>query len=207
MWVCYTHFETEFGWMGLVGSAAGLRRIVLPQPSPEAVLHLLAQGLPGSIPDPTPFGDLPHRLRRYFTGEQVSFANELDLASATPFRSAVWQATRLIPYGETRSYSWIAQQIGRPKALRAVGQALARNPFPITVPCHRVLGKDGNLRGFGGGLEMKKRLLEMESSSSITQSHPGIQSAPPWLRQPFLQVLTAYRAWRKRLKRRPHPLA
>ena len=179
MWVCYTHFETKLGWMGLLGSAAGLRRIVLPQPSPEAVLHLLAQGMPGAIADPTPFADLPHRLRQYFTGEPVSFADQLDMAGATPFRSVVWQATRLIPYGETRSYSWIAQQIGSPKALRAVGQALARNPLPIMVPCHRVLGKDGSLRGFGGGLEMKKRLLEMESCSSMSQSHPGIQPALP----------------------------
>lgn len=151
--------------MGLAGSSAGLRRIVLPQSSPEAVLHLLMIGLPGVIADPSPFGDLPHRLRRYFKGEPISFADELDLASATAFRSAVWQATRFIPYGETKSYGWIARQIGRPRAFRAVGQALARNPFPIVVPCHRVLGKDGNLRGFGSGLEIRKRLLEMEASS------------------------------------------
>jgi methylated-DNA-[protein]-cysteine S-methyltransferase len=164
-WVWYTHFETEFGWMGLLGSVAGLCRIVLPQPSQQAVLHLLVQGLPGAIADPAPFGDLPHRLRRYFSGEQVPFADELDLADATPFKRAVWLATRIIPYGEIRSYSWVAHQIGSPESLRAVGQALARNPFPIIVPCHRVLGKDGNLRGFGGGLEMKKRLLELESCS------------------------------------------
>jgi O-6-methylguanine DNA methyltransferase len=167
MRVCYTHFETRFGWMGLIGSAAGLRRIILPQPSPEAVLHLIAQNSPEAIADPTPFSDLPHRLRRYFAGEQVAFNDALDMADATPFRRAVWQATRLIPYGETRSYSWIAQQMGRPEAWRAVGQALARNPFPIVVSCHRVLGKDGSLCGFSGGLEMKKRLLKIESSSIL----------------------------------------
>jgi len=167
MWVCYTHFETKFGWMGLVGSTAGLRRILWPQSSPETVLQLIAQDSPGAIADPTPFGNLPDRLRRYFTGEQVAFADELDMAGTTPFSSAVWQATRLIPYGETRSYSWIAQQMGRPEAWRAVGQALARNPFPIVVPCHRVLGKDGSLCGFSGGLEMKKRLLKIESSSIL----------------------------------------
>jgi len=151
--------------MGLVGSSAGLRRIVLPQSSPKAVLHLLMIGLAGVIADPSPFGDLPDRLRRYFKGEPISFADELDLAGATPFRSAVWQATRLIPYSETKSYGWIAQQIGRPRAFRAVGQALARNPFPIVVPCHRVLARDGSLRGFSAGLEMKKRLLEIEAFS------------------------------------------
>lgn len=170
MWVCYTLFETKLGWMGLIGSAAGLRRTVLPQPAPEAVLDLLAMGLPESIADPFPFGDLPLRLRRYLAGEQVPFDDELDLTGTTPFNRDVWQATRLIPYGETQSYSWIAQQIGRPKALRAVGQALARNPFPIVVPCHRVLSKDGSLGGFSGGLEMKKRLLELESTSPMAHS-------------------------------------
>lgn len=165
MRVYYTLFETELGWMGLVGSAAGLRHTVLPQPSPEAVLNLLTRGLPEAIADPSPFGDLLLRLRRYLAGEQVPFDDELDLTGATPFSRDVWQATRLIPYGETRSYGWIAQQIGRPRALRAVGQALGRNPLPIVVPCHRVLGKDGSLCGFGGGLEMKKRLLELEASS------------------------------------------
>lgn len=170
MGIYYTLFETELGWMGLVGSVAGLRRTLLPQPSPEAVLDLLAMGLPQVIADPSPFGDLPLRLRRYLAGEQVPFDDELDLAGATPFNRDVWQATRLIPYGETQSYSWIAQQIGRPRALRAVGQALARNPFPIVVPCHRVLSKDGSLGGFSGGLEMKKRLLELESTSPMAHS-------------------------------------
>ena len=160
----YTLFKTELGWVGLAGWAAGLRRIVLPQPTPEAALRLLKQGLPGAIADPSPFGDLPHRLKRYFEGEPISFAEELDLADATPFRRAVWLATRLIPYGETRSYGWLAQHIGKPRALRAVGQALAKNPLSIVVPCHRVVGKDGSLRGFGGGLEMKRHLLELEAS-------------------------------------------
>ncbi len=205
VWVCYTLFETELGWMGLVGSGAGLRRIALPQPSPEEALQVLLRGLPGANADPSPFGDLPHRLERYFSGERVTFSDELDLADATPFRSAVWQATRSVPYGQTQSYAGIAQQIGRPTALRAVGQALAKNPFPIVVPCHRVVGKDGSLRGFGGGLEMKRHLLEMESST--TPSTPDIEPAPPWLRQPFLRVLTAYRAWRRRPGRKRHPLA
>jgi len=163
----YTVFETELGWMGLVGSADGLRRIMLPQPFEEAVLRLLARDLPGANADPTPFGNLPHRLRRYLGGEPVSFDDKLDLAGATPFGRAVWQATRFIPYGQTQNYAWVAQQIGRPKASRAVGQALAGNPFPVVVPCHRVVGKDGGLRGFRGGLELKKRLLDLEASGQI----------------------------------------
>ncbi len=161
----YTLLDTELGQIGLVGSGGGLRHIVLPQPSRGAVPQLIVEGLPEAIADPTPFGDLPHRLRRYLEGEQVSFDDELDLAGASPFRRAVWEATRTIPYGETKSYSGIAQQIGKPRALRAVGQALAKNPLPIVVPCHRVVGKDGNPRGSGDRLKMRKRLLELEASS------------------------------------------
>lgn len=161
----YTLINTELGQIGLVGSGAGLRRIVLPQPGREAVVQVIAEDFPGAIADPTPFGDLPQRLKRYLEGEQVSFDDELDLAGTSPFRRAVWEETRAIPYGETRSYGWIARQIGKPKAQRAVGQALAKNPLPIVVPCHRVIGKDGSLTGFEGGLEMKKRLLEIEASS------------------------------------------
>ena len=165
MWTCYTLLDTELGQIGLVGSSLGLRRIGLPQPPPGAVLQLIMQGFPGAIADPTPFGDLPQRLGRYLKGEQVSFDDKLDLTCATPFRRAIWEATRAIPYGETQSYGWIARQIGKPKAQRAVGQALAKNRLPIVVPCHRVIGKDGSLTGFEGGLEMKKCLLEIEASS------------------------------------------
>lgn len=164
MWISYTLLDTELGQIGLVGSSTGLRRIVLPQPSQGMVLQPIAEGLPGAIADPTPFGDLPHRLRRYLIGEQVSFDDELDLAGISPFRRAVWEATRTIPYGQTQSYSWIAQQIGKPKTVRAVGQALKRNPLPIVVPCHRVVGKDSAPRGSGDGLKLRKRLLELEGA-------------------------------------------
>ena len=161
----YAIIDTELGKMGLVGSGAGLRRIILPQPSGGAVQGLILQGFPGAHADPNPFGDLPWRLGRYLKGEQVSFNDKLDLNGASTFKRAVWVATRAIPYGQSRSYGWIARQIGNPGALRAVGQALAKNPLPIVVPCHRVIGKDGSLTGFEGGLEMKRRLLEIEASS------------------------------------------
>lgn len=164
MWMSYTLLDTELGRIGLVGSTNGLRRIVLPQPSPEMVLQFIMDGLPGAIADPSPFGDLPQRLRRYLRGESISFSDKLDLTHTTPFRRAVWEATCSIPYGETKNYGWIAEQIGKPKASRAVGQALVKNPLPIVVPCHRVVGKDGNPRGAGRGLELRKRLLEIEAS-------------------------------------------
>lgn len=161
----YTLVDTELGRIGLVGSTEGLRRIVLPQTSSETVLKLIMESLPGAIADPSPFGDLPQRLKWYLRGEPVSFADKLDLTHTTPFRRAVWEATCSIPYGETKSYAWIAEQIGNPKAMRAVGQALAKNPLPIVVPCHRVVGKDGGIRGGGRGLEMRKRLLQIEALS------------------------------------------
>lgn len=150
--------------MGILGSADGLRRVVLPQASPEAVLELFERDSTAIELDPSSFGDLPDRIKRYLSGEVVLFNDKLDLSGATPFQRAVWQATGSIPYGETRSYAWVAQQIGRLGA-RAVGQALARNPLPIIIPCHRVIGGDGKMCGFSHGLEMKRHLLEIESSS------------------------------------------
>ena len=161
----YIIIDTGLGEMGLVGSGDGLRRIILSPPSPGAVQELIVRCFPGAAADPNPFGDLPSRLGRYLNGEQVPFNDKLDLNDASAFKRAVWIAARAIPYGQTRSYGWIARQIGNPGALRAVGQALAKNPVPIVVPCHRVIGRDGSLTGFEGGLEMKRRLLEIEASS------------------------------------------
>ena len=115
-----------------------------------------------SIESAGAFGDLPQRLLRYFSGERVAFNDGIDLSALTGFQRAVLEAARAIPYGEVRSYGWLAKQVGKPKAARAVGQALARNPVPIVVPCHRVIGGDGGLTGFSSGLGMKKRLLETE---------------------------------------------
>ncbi|MBI4125345.1 MAG: MGMT family protein [Deltaproteobacteria bacterium] len=82
--------------------------------------------------------------------------------TGTPFQMAVWRAIRLIPYGQTRSYQWIAKKIGNPKAVRAVGQACGANPTPILVPCHRVVGSGGRLGGFSRGLRLKRQLLRLE---------------------------------------------
>ena len=112
------------------------------------------------------FQDLMERLKAYFSGYEATFPDKLDLSRATPFQCEVWEATRLIPYGETRSYAWIAGQIKKPGAFRATGQALGRNPFPVIVPCHRVLASNGALGGFTGGIEMKQYLLRLEASSN-----------------------------------------
>lgn len=101
------------------------------------------------------------QLTAYFAGERRSF--DLPLRPAgTPFQQAVWSALQEIPYGEVRSYAQIAARIGRPKATRAVGMANHRNPLPILIPCHRVIGSSGALTGYGGGLSVKERLLRLE---------------------------------------------
>lgn len=101
------------------------------------------------------------QLAEYFRGERQVFDLPLQ-PKGTPFQLADWQALREIPYGETVSYGDIARRIGRPKAFRAVGMANHSNPISIIVPCHRVIGSDGKLTGYGGGLEVKRQLLELE---------------------------------------------
>jgi methylated-DNA-[protein]-cysteine S-methyltransferase len=112
-----------------------------------------------------PFRKVKTQLTEYFAGERKCF--DIDLApDATPFQSAVLDALVKIPYGETRSYREIAEQIGNPKAVRAVGGANGANPIPIIIPCHRVIGSNGTLTGFGGGLDSKRFLLDLETSHS-----------------------------------------
>lgn len=100
-------------------------------------------------------------LSEYFQGRRTEFSVPLN-PSGTQFQKQVWKALREIPYGETRSYKEIAEVIGNPKACRAVGMANHKNPLPILVPCHRVIGSDGSLTGYAGGLEIKKKLLCLE---------------------------------------------
>jgi methylated-DNA-[protein]-cysteine S-methyltransferase len=158
----YTIFSTPLGWMGLMGSPAGLIQVVLPQPSSQAVQHILSQTVP--TPADSFFSDLPQRINKYLSGEPIIFNETLDIRDATPFQQQVWQATCKIPYGQTRSYEWLATQVGRPAAARAVGQAMATNPLPIIIPCHRVITSQGRLGGFRGGLALKRRLLDLEQT-------------------------------------------
>jgi len=148
--------------MGILASAKGLLSTTMPQRSSQEALEQLGDRTNHTTRSPDLFDDLIKRLRMYFSGGKIAFPDKLDLSGATPFQREVWQATRFIPYGETRSYAWVADQIRRPKAVRAVGQSLGRNPLPIVVPCHRVIASDGRLGGFSGGLEMKKLLLYLE---------------------------------------------
>lgn len=115
--------------------------------------------------DPRAFGDAVDQLEAYFAGKLTDFDLELDLRG-TEFQQRVWKALLTIPYGETRSYGEIAEQIGAPGSARAVGLANGRNPIAIVVPCHRVIGSSGSLTGYGGGLERKQTLLELEKGAA-----------------------------------------
>lgn len=103
-----------------------------------------------------------HQLTEYFSGTRTTFDLPIKYPDGTPFRRSVWDALRSIPYGETRSYEDIAVAIGNPKAVRAIGQANTRNPILLLVPCHRVINKNGTIGGFGCGVEVKRKLLELE---------------------------------------------
>lgn len=151
------------GWIGLVAGEKGLRRATL-KPTLQEVMEDLGDDVEGAEHDPEHFAEVVDRLTRYSDGDLSALDGiELDLDGAPPFFRAAWTACRTIPPGETRSYRWLAAEAGNPKALRAAGQAMARNRFSLIIPCHRVISSDGGLGGYGGGgLGVKARLLQME---------------------------------------------
>ncbi len=162
-----TAFRTPTGWVALAADRHALFASTLPHSSQRAALTACGSRLPSPAPVGTNALTRSARrlLERYFAGEHVSFDDlPFDDSSATPFQRCVWQLTRAIPYGSTRTYDSLARSAGHPHAARAIGQCMARNPLPIIVPCHRVVGTAGDLRGVGGGLAMKRALLEMEGA-------------------------------------------
>jgi methylated-DNA-[protein]-cysteine S-methyltransferase len=158
----YTVLQTPAGWLGLLGSAAGLRRVALPQRSGAEAAARLGEETKKALSSAVFFKDTAALLLAYFSGKNTTFPVKLDTAGTTPFQCAIWAACRTIPYGETRSYSWVASQAGNAKAVRAAGQALGKNPFPIIVPCHRVITAGGGIGGFSDGLSVKTYLLQLE---------------------------------------------
>ncbi len=161
----YTISNIGIGWVGILGSSRGLVCTTLPLPSAQEAKQQLGDRVKGAILSDNFFADLLKRLRSYFSAHKTSFTDELDPLSATAFQRQVWEITRLIPHGETRSYSWVAEQLGKEGAVRAVGRALGKNPLPIIIPCHRVVEKDGRLGGYSGGVGIKKYLLRLEASA------------------------------------------
>jgi methylated-DNA-[protein]-cysteine S-methyltransferase len=153
--------DSPVGPLTLVANDAGLAAILWKDDSPARV------PLPDLVADEKNpiLLETERQLEEYFSGERQEFTVPLDFAG-TDFQRRVWSALLGIPYGETRSYGQIAQQIGAPEAVRAVGAANGRNPISIIAPCHRVIGSNGKLTGFAGGLEAKARLLALESEAN-----------------------------------------
>ena len=152
----YCFLDTPIGELLLAGEEGALFMIGFPKGSmrrePEA----------DWIFNEKPLADACEQLREYFSGDRQVFDLPLKL-NGTEFQVSVLKALQEIPYGQTTSYGEIARRIGRPKAVRAVGAANGRNPIPIVVPCHRVIGSTGDLTGFGGGLDTKEALLRLEA--------------------------------------------
>jgi methylated-DNA-[protein]-cysteine S-methyltransferase len=148
--------NSPVGLLTLAGNGGRLMHLRMVDQTYEPSHH-------GWEADDYAFPDAVEQLEAYFAGDRTDFDLELSLVG-TQFQRRVWAALQTIPYGETRSYGEIAHQIGSPGAFRAVGLANGHNPIGIIVPCHRVIGSNGSLTGYGGGLDRKRALLELEKS-------------------------------------------
>lgn len=154
----YTYIETPAGKLLIAGDKDGIYNIRFPKDkinAPEPEWEKNPQGLRDAV----------QQIKDYFSGKLKNFSLKLNL-QGTPFQIKVLQELQKVPYGETISYGGLARKIGNPKACRAVGAVNAKNPIPIIIPCHRVIGSNGKLVGFGGGLELKKMLLDLEQRYS-----------------------------------------
>jgi methylated-DNA-[protein]-cysteine S-methyltransferase len=161
--VAYTTTDSPFGRLLLAQTPKGLVRLGLPNQDAEELLAELAERVsPRVLEVPAEFDETRRELDLYFEGELDHFALPLDWSLSDGFRLQVQRAIARIPYGETRSYRQVATSAGNERAVRAAGTACGRNPLPLVVPCHRVLRGGGGLGGYGGGVEMKRRLLELE---------------------------------------------
>ena len=161
----WTVHDSPIGPLTLIAGDAGLSGVCFPEYAPT---------LPASEHDPLALAGVVAQLDEYFAGTRQSFDVELDLRG-TRFQLAVWEQLRALAYGTTVSYSDLALRIGRLDRVRAVGGAVGRTPVPIIVPCHRVVGADGSLTGYGGGIPRKAALLSLESSVAA-----GAGPEPAW---------------------------
>ncbi len=161
--VARSEIETPVGVMRAAATRRGIVRLSLPRESGRGFQAWLGRALRGAESvDWLPHLDkLSQELAEYFAGKRMEFDLPLDLRG-TPFQLRVWNALLGIPYAETRSYLEVARELRAPRAVRAVGSANGSNPIPILVPCHRVIQTGGGLGGYGGGLELKRRLLALE---------------------------------------------
>ncbi len=155
--------DTHLGELFFAASDRGLIRVALPNEEKKKFLRALLEMIPDAeiVEDRDSLKKTGLQLKEFAEGQRKNFDLPLDLR-VSPFQGRVLALLRRIPFGETRTYGEIAAMTGKPKAARAVGLACNRNPLPLVIPCHRVIGSDGSLVGFGGGLELKRNLLKFE---------------------------------------------
>jgi O-6-methylguanine DNA methyltransferase len=161
--VYHASLQTPIGRLHLFSTSHGLVKLALPnEPQSEAEAYVRRRlGSTTIAEDASAHETALAELTAYFAGACRSFTVPLD-PRGTPFQRLVWDAVAAVPYGETRTYGEIAHVIGRPAAVRAVGAANGANPLPLIIPCHRLIGANGDLTGYGGGIEIKRRLLALE---------------------------------------------
>lgn len=157
MTIYYDQFDSPIGLLTVAGNQQGLHHVLFPEN------RHAAKGRGAWVHRPDALANARRQLLEYLNGERQSFSLAL-APSGTAFQLQVWQALAFIPYGATWSYAQLAAHVGRPNASRAVGAANGRNPLPIVLPCHRVIGANGSLTGFGGGLPTKQALLVLEGA-------------------------------------------
>ena len=178
-WIYIWETPTPFGWVALSGGPRGAISLDYGYDSRRQCVAELPPGIARNLLacSPAKQHEGPHdgpewllsacvALTRYFAGEKTVFKIPIDFGSATTFQKSVWRACRRIPYGQTRSYGWVAEKCGSPGAARAVGNALNANPLPVIIPCHRVLRANGDPGGFARGTHEKLRLLHLEANAT-----------------------------------------
>ncbi len=160
-------FQTRLGWLGVAWNERGVIALNLPRPTRAQALRDLREAFPAAWLNDQPPLEIARELCEYAEGRRQRFDLPLDWSLLKPFQRTVLETAKQIPFGETRSYGWIAERIGKPRAARAVGQALRSNPIPIILPCHRVVRGDGELGGYAGGSALKRKLLKLEGQSFL----------------------------------------
>ena len=161
----YSIFNTRWGWFGLLKREGGLIRTCLPVAFKEAAQRRLLSGIDGAVPAKKALRTLEKGILGYYKGQKIDFSDvPVCLDGLTDFQQEVLTTLRTIKYGQTVSYSELARTAGNPKAARAIGTVMAKNPLPLIIPCHRVIKQDGSLGYFSaaGGVDTKKRMLDLE---------------------------------------------
>lgn len=164
--IYHTTLITPIGQLLVTSSDRGLVRVILPNENRLDPISDRQKHFPNAIllESKERNREVINQLLEYFNGTRKVFSLPIDLRG-TDFQKSVWEAVRKVPYGQTRSYGDIAKAIGNPRASRAVGAANGANPISIVIPCHRIIGSDGSMTGFGGGIPLKQKLLDLEKKS------------------------------------------